>query len=1317
MKAQTSKTRTLLAGAVFVALVVSPLARADYQSTVLSQSPVGYWRLNETLQPQNIAGAANSGTLGASVLGTYNSFPTRGLTGPFAGSTAVGLDGSAQTITTPWQAGINPSPFSVELWINPAQASFFGYVGSSVHIASPRSGWYLAQDNGATFGHGDSFVIRLFNQNGATPTITLWAPVLGGGIWHHLVLTYDGANAALYENGALASGSGPAAFVANVDSQFSLGSRSDNAFFWPGQVAEVAIYGVGLTAAKVASHYTVATNTPASYAATITADSPALYYRFQEAIDPPAANSGSLGSSVNGLYIYDTKAGVTGPTTPTFPGFDAANKAAAFDAGGGVVRIPPLNLNTNTVTFSCWISATNAQPIGAGLVLHGSGANACGLTIDQVNGGLGLGYIWNGQTYGISPSADFGLPPLPDSQWAYAALVIQPSEAELYICDANNFANWASITNTYTVNHLAQQFASATLAGAAGGYANRNFNGALDEVAIWNRALAAGELYSQYAAAVGGVPPRIFTDLQGPAIPPYEGDSLVLTVDAGGTPPLTYVWRTNGVFRSTTTTGTLTIADATTLDSGSYDVTITNLSGNATGTAVVVTVNPGAAPIITKLAGFQSRTLYPTGTLNMAVIGTGGGLKYQWYKDSAAIGPATNSSLRIPNLTTANAGGYSVSVTNTHGSASNGPVAITIPATVAGTYEAAVIAAAPESWWRLDEASGSTNMFDGMGRHDGIYTNATGSATLPALGVTGALLAGGNTAASFSSTDHGIGLVPYSAALNPQKFTIEAWVKTSVVNGQSPVSSSYGSGGWWMQSIDGWWFGDSSAGTFGNNQYLNDLAAIVPGYWSHVVITYDATRVSSGTFYPFILYVNGKTDGFIWGAPPVNTGGPLIVGGRGVSASTLADRFFDGQVDEVALYPRVLSAGEITNHFVARGIVIIPPTFNPPLLSQTVTTGKTVSFNTTVVGTSPSLQWYKETSPIPNATNATYTIASTAIADSGTYTLWGTNSAGTNSLSATLTVVPPVSHANVTNGLVLHLRFDGDTTDSSGRGNNGTPSSPTAPAFVPGIVGSQALQYTTATSGGSVSSASYVSLGAAGSGPPADLRFGAGTSFSVGLWLKLTNGYVAGDLPFIGTETNSANNPGWVLCPGYQTGAWQWDLNDEANNIDVNGPDNSINDGAWHNFVLTVDRAGAVAKSYLDGVLAASRSIASLGSIDHNNYWPIVIGQDPTALYPEAGSATLDDIGIWRRALTPLEVANIASAGSTGGQSFDTVGPIPLAITRSGGSVTLYYAAGTLLQSSTLGAGAVWVSVPGASVPSFTVTPSAAAQYYRVLVQ
>src|SRR5215472_11109259 len=95
-----------ISGALLLAAAAAMPARADYPSTVLSQNPVGYWRLNETTQPVNATTTVNFGSLGSSAAGTYNNSAAGGQTGPFAGSTAVSLDGVSQSVTTPWQAGL-----------------------------------------------------------------------------------------------------------------------------------------------------------------------------------------------------------------------------------------------------------------------------------------------------------------------------------------------------------------------------------------------------------------------------------------------------------------------------------------------------------------------------------------------------------------------------------------------------------------------------------------------------------------------------------------------------------------------------------------------------------------------------------------------------------------------------------------------------------------------------------------------------------------------------------------------------------------------------------------------------------------------------------------------------------------------------------------------------------------------------------------------------------------------------------------------------------------------------------------------------------
>src|SRR5271169_5577713 len=99
-------TCSRLAGAVLLAAAAALPARADYQSTVLSQNPVGYWRLNETTQPSPpITSAANLSSLGTGENGTYEGTQGffRGFPGALANSdTAVHFDGSSQDVNVPY---------------------------------------------------------------------------------------------------------------------------------------------------------------------------------------------------------------------------------------------------------------------------------------------------------------------------------------------------------------------------------------------------------------------------------------------------------------------------------------------------------------------------------------------------------------------------------------------------------------------------------------------------------------------------------------------------------------------------------------------------------------------------------------------------------------------------------------------------------------------------------------------------------------------------------------------------------------------------------------------------------------------------------------------------------------------------------------------------------------------------------------------------------------------------------------------------------------------------------------------------------------
>ncbi len=145
------------------------------------------------------------------------------------------------------------------------------------------------------------------------------------------------------------------------------------------------------------------------------------------------------------------------------------------------------------------------------------------------------------------------------------------------------------------------------------------------------------------------------------------GAGATLSVTAVGVPEVTYQWYRDGTAIADATTASYSIPSAGAGDSGLYTAAVSNGITTTTSTGVPVIVS-GGLPVITTSPKTQSALA--GGSVSFASAAMNGPVSYQWLKDGTPISGATRQSFTKFNLQAADAGNYTVAVTNTGGAAS-----------------------------------------------------------------------------------------------------------------------------------------------------------------------------------------------------------------------------------------------------------------------------------------------------------------------------------------------------------------------------------------------------------------------------------------------------------------------------------------------------------------------------------------------------------------------------------------------------------------------------------------------------------------------
>lgn len=197
--------------------------------------------------------------------------------------------------------------------------------------------------------------------------------------------------------------------------------------------------------------------------------------------------------------------------------------------------------------------------------------------------------------------------------------------------------------------------------------------------------------------------------------------SFAVTLASNALVP-SYQWRLNGTAIAGANLPTLTVPSITPGLAGDYSVTVTNSAGSVTSTAARLTVLPAAASAVP-----PTLTAEPTGlavglgqTARLTVSAAGSApLSYQWQRNGVNLPGATAPTLTLVASGSAQAGDYTVTVTNAAGSVTSTPAGVAVlppvvridgllPQTVqigtAATFTARVVASEPATcqWLRND---------------------------------------------------------------------------------------------------------------------------------------------------------------------------------------------------------------------------------------------------------------------------------------------------------------------------------------------------------------------------------------------------------------------------------------------------------------------------------------------------------------------------------------------------------------------------------------------------------------------------------------
>jgi hypothetical protein len=456
---------------------LSPLAMKE------DPSLVGYWSFNEgngtIISDQS--GKNNNGTL---YLGSSGNTDPSKAWSPGISGTALSFDGVDDYVRVPASPSLVGTVMSVELWYNQFELRHMGLVGQ-YYNDSDR--WVIGTDP------ANSYKLGVF----ADGSFRIWADaVASNNTWYHVVVVWDGSLLKMYVNGKLQSSTStynPFTIASGATTFIGVSWYSNLVYarWHKGLIDEVRIYNRALSEQEILEHYRNSKYYLASHFGPKTncREDPGScidyglvgYWSFDEGAGTTAYDASGKGN--NGT-IYGAK-WTQGALAPSKSG--AFGTGLSFDGVDDYVRVSSsasLKIDTS-ITLSMWFRAASL-PSGVWKVplVKGGGDQDYSFQINPDNT-----LMWWAND--LSPSAvPFGT--ITTGIWYHAVAVYDKNLGKIFVYLNGTLKNpdGTSVTGSITHNDLPLDI------GSMGGL--YPFNGLIDEVRIYNRALSEEEIRYLY---------------------------------------------------------------------------------------------------------------------------------------------------------------------------------------------------------------------------------------------------------------------------------------------------------------------------------------------------------------------------------------------------------------------------------------------------------------------------------------------------------------------------------------------------------------------------------------------------------------------------------------------------------------------------------------------------------------------------------------------------------------------------------------------------------------------------------------------------